>query len=256
MVQDLRATSLTVNTHPRDSLFAKPAGFPELPPAVAGPQVEKLSDRAVAVYGADYNSVAVAFADHVVVLEAGANPRYAAAALAQIKRAFPGKPVRYLVATHWNFDHLGGVRPYIAEGVTILTTPSAKSVIERAAQAPHVMRPDALARQPRDPVFEVVTAPKRVLGDGSATIELYSLSPNPHVDEMLVAYLPAEKVLFEADLFDLEVAGHGGTGGRDTAELLRKVEELGLDVKKIIPVHGVAATMDDLREAVARRTGR
>src|ERR1051325_9657039 len=99
-----------------------------------------------------------------------------------------------------------------------------------------------------------MTAPKRALTDGTRTVEIYNVSPNPHVDEMLIAYLPNEKVLYEADMFDLPVAGRGGTGGNDTAALLAKIESLGLDVQKIIPTHGVAATMSDLRDAVARRT--
>jgi hypothetical protein len=37
--------------------------------------------------------------------------------------------------------------------------------------------------------------------------------------------------------------------------LLNWIERSKLDVQKIVPVHGVAATMDDLRKAVARRNG-
>jgi hypothetical protein len=38
--------------------------------------------------------------------------------------------------------------------------------------------------------------------------------------------------------------------------LLEWIEKSKLDVRTIVPVHGVAATMDDLRKSVARRTAR
>ena len=40
---------------------------------------------------------------------------------------------------------------------------------------------------------------KRVLTDGTHTIELYHLQNFSHHDGMIVAYLPKEKVLLEAD---------------------------------------------------------
>jgi len=252
-LQDMRVASIVVDAHLNDSVFAKPANAPEIPAAIGGPEVRKLSDNTIAVLGADYNSLAINAGDHLIVLEAGANPRYAEAALNAIKRSFPNLPVRYLVSTHWNFDHLGGVRTYVAEGATIITTPSAKRAIEITASASHTMRPDALARTPATPKFEIFTG-RRTLGSGASRVELYDISPNPHVDEMIIAYLPAEKLLFEADLLDLEAAGRVGTGGRDTEALLRRIEQLGLDVQEIIPVHGLPATMDDLRAAIAKRT--
>jgi glyoxylase-like metal-dependent hydrolase (beta-lactamase superfamily II) len=254
ILQDLRATSLTADTKPSDSLFVKPAGVPELPESPGGIRVEKLSDDAAVVWGGGYNSIAFAFADHVLVLEAGANSGYAAQALSRINATFPNKPVRYVVATHWNFDHLGGLRPYVAAGTTIVTTPMTKTVLDGSWDRTHTLRRDALTSAPRPAKFELVTRGKRTFTDGTRVVEIFDVSPNPHVDEMLVAYLPKEKVLFEADLFDIEVLGHEGTGGADTEFLLKWIEKTKLDVQKIVPVHGVAATMDDLRKSVARRT--
>ena len=68
-------------------------------------------------------------------------------------------------------DHIGGVRSFIAEGTPIVTTPDAKSVIERAA-AVHSMRPDALSCSPRAPVIETLKD-KRVFDDGAHRVEFY-----------------------------------------------------------------------------------
>jgi hypothetical protein len=69
---------------------------------------------------------------------------------------------------------------------------------------------------------------------------------------MIIAWLPKEKILFEADMLDIWYPGHIGKGGEDTAALLGKIQELGLAVDRIVPVHGQLGTMDDLRRAAAR----
>jgi glyoxylase-like metal-dependent hydrolase (beta-lactamase superfamily II) len=249
-LQDVRLMHVTVNAKPDEGMFVKPS-LPELPRGPSGPEIERLSEDAVVVWGGNYNSIAVAFSDHVMVLEAGGNPRHTAAALAQIRRTFPNKPVRYLLVTHWNFDHIAGVRPYVAEGATIITTPMAQLALDHFSSPTRTLRRES--EKAAKTAYEIVREARRVFTDGTHTVEIYNVSPNPHVDEMLIAYLPAEKVLFEADLFDLEVPGHEGTGGRATQFLLEWIEKSGLEVRKVVPVHGAAATLDDMRRSLARQ---
>ena len=248
-LQDLRATSITLNTGVADSLFATPEGYAKVEPPSPGPTVKKLADDVYALVGS-YNSLFVVFRDYVLVVEAGANNRYSANCIAEIKKVAPDKPIRYLVATHFHFDHLAGVRSYVAEGTTIVTTASAKSVIERAVKASHTMRPDALSRKPKAAVIETMDE-KRVFDDGVHKVELYRFS-NPHVGEMIIAYLPKERILIEADMFDLPEVGNP-TAGDDTVDLANKIEKLGLQVETLIPVHGKLGTMADLRTAISGR---
>ena len=252
VVQDLRVTSVTMNTHPPDSLFALPPSYAKIEPAPPVPTVKKLGEDVYALLGS-YNSLFVVFKDQVVVIEAGANNRYSAAAIGEIRKIAPDKPIRYLVSTHFHFDHLSGVRSYIAEGTTIVTTPAAKSVIERIANASHVMRPDALSRNPRVPVIETV-ADKRVFEDGVHKVELYRFA-SPHAGEMIVAYLPNEKILFEADMLDISEGGRV-VAGDDTVDLAKQIERLGLQVQTIIPVHGRIGTIADLNGAVTERVSK
>jgi len=248
-LQDVQASSILLDTHPPDSLFALPEGYAKIDPQPPVPVVKKIAEDVYAIMG-PYNSLFVVFNDYVLVLEAGANNRYSAASIAEIKKVAPAKPIRYLVSTHFHYDHLGGVRSYIADGATIVTTPSAKSVIERLAVAPHRMRPDALARNPKTPVIELFKD-KRVFEDGAHTVELYKIA-SPHVGEMIIAYLPKEKLLFEADMLDIPEAGLVPAGD-DTLDLADRTQELGLQVEQILPVHGRMGTIEDLRQAVARR---
>ena len=255
VLQDLRADSITLDTHPADSLFAMPEGFAKLELTPQTPTVKKMGEDVYAILGA-YNSIFVVFKDYVLVLEAGASNRYSQASIAEIKKVAPDKPIRYLVSTHFHFDHVSGVRSYIAEGTTIVTTPTAKAVIEQLAKREHVMRPDALSNKPATPVIETFKD-KRVFDDGTHTVELYQIS-NPHVGEMIIAYLPKEKILFEADMLDIDTAESGGppAAGEDTADFAEKIKKMGLQIETIVPVHGHPGTLADLQKALANRTAK
>jgi glyoxylase-like metal-dependent hydrolase (beta-lactamase superfamily II) len=249
VLQDLRVSSLTLNTHPPDSLFAMPEGYAKVELPAGGPTVKKLADDVYALLG-PYNSLFVVFKDYVLVVEAGANNRFTAACIAEIRKVAPDKPIRYVVSTHFHFDHLAGLRSYIAEGATVVTTPNTKSVIERLAIAPHVMRPDILSRNPKAPSIETI-GDTRVFDDGVHKVELYRFA-SPHAGEMIVAYLPKEKILLEADMLDISEAGRS-VAGDDTIDLAKQIERLGLQVETIVPVHGRLGTLADLRGAVSDR---
>jgi glyoxylase-like metal-dependent hydrolase (beta-lactamase superfamily II) len=250
MLQDVKITSTTLNTNPADNLFAMPEGFAKIEPTPPVPVVKKINEDVYALLG-PYNSMFVRFKDYVPVIEAGLNNRYSQAAIAEIKKIAPDRPIRYLISTHFHFDHLSGVRSYIAEGTTIVTTPTAKGIIEQAARRTHTMRPDALSKNPKTPVIETLSDSKRVFEDGAHRVELYKIS-SPHVGEMIIAYLPNEKLLFEGDMLDIAEAGLVPVGD-DTVDLAKQLKGLGLQVEQIIPVHGRMGTISDLEQALAQR---
>ena len=57
---------------------------------------------------------------------------------------------------------------------------------------------------------------------------------------LLLAYLPNERILIEADLFDSTEASDPPPTGATAANrtLLGHVQRLGLDVETIVPIHG------------------
>src|SRR5215471_15547282 len=80
-----------------------------------------LAPGVVLMAGGSHNSIAVEFKDYVTVIEAPLDQQRSLAVIAEVKKSFPNKPIRYLVNTHNHFDHLGGVRTYVAEGATVIT---------------------------------------------------------------------------------------------------------------------------------------
>jgi glyoxylase-like metal-dependent hydrolase (beta-lactamase superfamily II) len=188
--------------------------------------------------GGNPNSVLIEFADHLVVVEAPQNEEYSLGVIAEARKLAPGKPIRYVVNTHHHFDHSGGVRAYVAEGITLLTHASSRAYWERTLRTPFRLAPDRLARAFRDPVIETV-ADRRVLSDRSKTLELYYLQGNLHSDGLLVAYLPRERLLIQADAF------HPRPGAAPlpapspfTVNLLENIRRLKLDVAQVAHIHG------------------
>jgi hypothetical protein len=68
---------------------------------------------------------------------------------------------------------------------------------------------------------------------------------------MVIAYLPAEKIIFQGDLFILPNTGPLGPPQATTAAFARKLAQLNLDVERIAGVHGPTATIEQFRSNTA-----
>jgi glyoxylase-like metal-dependent hydrolase (beta-lactamase superfamily II) len=177
----------TPNYRSPDDLVRTPAGYVEFTGATSVPQVRELA-RDVWMVGGGSASLVVGFADHLLVVDAP--PSSAAATLKQIASLAPGKPVRFVVPTHHHDDHSTGVRAYAGAGAKVVTTAGNRLFLEKIAGAP----------------VEVITG-QRVFSDGTRTVEIHDIGRNGHANEMLVAWLPVEGVLFGGDLIDATAGG-------------------------------------------------
>ena len=258
-IQEAEYTEVQINTKPAETVFQGPDGFEKLtaPPATPPPPaVSKVADDVYVLNGlagGTHNVMFVAFNDYVLVLEAPEQIIYgnnSTQALAKIKETVPGKPIRYLVLTHHHSDHAGGFREYAAEGATIVTTAGNKNFLEKAAAVESSLLPN-VSRQNKLKI-ELVEK-KRVFQDDKHVVELYDIGPNPHANEILVAYLPKEKILFQADLLNPAANGSIPIAQDATISFSERLEKLGLQVEKIYGVHGRPATPAELRTSVDRR---
>ncbi|HET6891035.1 MAG TPA: hypothetical protein VFH31_08030, partial [Pyrinomonadaceae bacterium] len=96
---------------------------------------------------------------------------------------------------------------------------------------------------------------KRVFTDGRQTVEIIDIGPSPHANEMLIAYLPKEKLAFQGDLVNLPASGKymPTTVIETTVHFYNSIKRLGLDVDRIAAVHGPTTTIDDLGKAIEKR---
>jgi glyoxylase-like metal-dependent hydrolase (beta-lactamase superfamily II) len=232
------------------ALEVREAGPPAGPVRV---EAEKIADGVWFLNGGAPISVLVEFADHLVIVEAPGNDARTEAAIAAAKRTVPNKPIRYVVNTHTHFDHSGGLRGFVADGITVITHQLNKPYFEQVLALPHTINPDRLARATRAPRLEGM-ADKRVLSDATRTLELHHVRGNLHNDALLMAYLPKEKLLIQADAFAARPpdARPLPSPSPFTVNLWENIQRLKLDVAQIVHLHGGLEPMAALTRAAGK----
>ena len=173
------------------------------------------------------------FKDYVVVLEGGQSDARGLAILAETRRLFPTRRIRYVVNTHPHFDHASGLGPFAAEGITILTDDNNKYFLQQALSSPRTLVGDTLAKSGKKPKVEGVIE-TMVIKDETRTLELHHIADLEHSDGMLVAYLPKERILFTADF---NVPAPGQPVSPSIATLVENIERLQLDFDTHVLVH-------------------
>jgi glyoxylase-like metal-dependent hydrolase (beta-lactamase superfamily II) len=257
LIEDVKYTEVRFNTKPADTAFARPEGFEELPLPAPAPVKETKLAEGVYLFESGANSLVVEFDTYVVVVEPYNGGRGPKPTINKAREMFPSKPVKYVVVTHHHDDHSGGLRSYIANDATVVTTPANQKYFERMAASNFQMFPDDQTRTPRKPLFEFVRGGKRVFTDGKQTLEVIDIGPGPHAAEMLVAYLPKEKIIFQGDLVNLPNSGKymPTTVNDTTLHFFDWLTKSGLDIQRIAAVHGPSTTPEDLRAAVEKKRG-
>ena len=225
----------------------------------AAPASEKLAEGVFRITGA-YNALAVEMADHVVLFEPGPqNLERARAIIAETRRVFPNKPIRFGVISHHHLDHTSGLAEVVAEGITIVTPEVNEAYLQRALSTPRTLGPDALAKSGKKPQIEGFTGDKRVFQDATRTFEVHVVKGLPHADGLVIGYLPKERILVYADMFNLPTAATGPVPNPPvvgTRVFLENIERLKLDVDRIMSVHSLnpdrLTSVADIRASLGR----
>jgi len=201
--------------------------------------------------GGSHNSVVIEMKDHLIVVEGPLNEERAVAVMAEARSLAPSKPIKYVVVSHHHFDHSGGLRAFAAEGVTVVTHDSSRAFLEQALGAPATVQPDRMAKSGRKPVVEG-GRDKRVMTDGTRTVEILHIAGNAHCEGLLMVYLPKEKLLSEADVFTPPPAGTTPPMPPSpfTVNLIDNLKQLNLTVDRILPLHGRVVPVADLHTMV------
>ena len=212
------------------------------------PSVEwhRLADGVHKIQGVGHATIVVEMGDHLIAIEGPLYDQRTAAVVQSIKDKFPDKPIRYVIPTHHHLDHAGGIRAFMATGATVVVPFTAREFYRRVASAPHTRRPDSLTKQPTGVVIEAFGGGPRILSDGQRRVEVHPL-PLPHAEDMVVIYLPAEKIIIEAD----HVSPRKGEvrPAATVREFVPALDRLNLDVVTIVGIHGDSATIQAARAA-------
>ncbi len=224
---------------------------PPPPPVMVA--VEKLADGVWYVSTPNARSWAVEFNDHVVVVEGMTGEARSLAINAEIAKLIPNKAIRYVINTHAHYDHAGGLRTYVAQGITVVTHEINKPFFEKAWARPRTIAPDLLSKSPKAAMFETVSD-KKVMTDGTRTLELYHMKGTSHNVGNLIVFMPRVGLVFWGDGYNPPA----GNDPRDPArtpeqsiDLYRVIMANNLDVKTIAPAHGAGPKpFDNLKKAI------
>jgi glyoxylase-like metal-dependent hydrolase (beta-lactamase superfamily II) len=254
---DIALTSVRLNEDVSDialpDTLRRVAQSGELAPAPAPTiTIDTLAPGVWLVAGQSHHTVVVEHADQLVLIEAPQNERRTLAAIEAARALRPGKQPAIVVNTHHHFDHAGGIRAAAAEGLTILTHEENRAFYEAVVMPRrHFIEQDALARSGRGARVRGVRD-REVLRDRERAIELYHV-PNDHSGSMLVAYLPSQKLLVQADLYNPPA---GNTTTTPAFPFVHSLVELvgrrGLQVERVVGIHGRPVPFSELQAAAQR----
>jgi len=187
----------------------------------------------------NHSSALYEFSDHLTMFEAPSSAAQSHALFDAARAAVPSKPLTEIIISHHHFDHTGGLRTVIAEGLTIISHKDNEQYFRELAARRATLRPDDLAKHPMPLKFKGV-GEHAVLKDSAMEVELYQLKDNIHSGLNLVAWVPRYRFLSQSDLFDAYWYRHLWADN-----YFANLERLHLHFDKDLPVHGKIMSYDE-----------
>jgi hypothetical protein len=196
----------------------------------------------------NHRSIVFEFDDHLLLFEVPVNEARTKAVIDRA-RTLSSKPLTHAVVSHHHFDHSGGLRVAVAEGLTIITHRTNEAFFKNLVARKHSIVQDALARNPQPLKLDLVDD-ERVLKDRSMEVHLYHLLDNPREGTNLYAYVPRDRMLVHADLYDSNwLYHHWGEN------VLENVERRKLRVDRHVPVHGAVQSFAEMVKTIKAKPG-
>jgi hypothetical protein len=232
---------------PTDDLAApsdvKSAAAPPPPPAITV-EATPVAKGIWIMHGRGENSILIEFADHLALFELATSNEWAQAVIDKAKTVVPGKPVTQDIVSHHHFDHAGGIRQAIANGLTVIAVRGNDVMFRDVAARKSSLVPDDLSKNPK-PLKFIPVDDHMTLKDSTMEIQLYHIIGYEHMTEGLMAYEPADRLLIEGDLFDVTWQNYPwGNVYADNIKLRN------LDVAQDVPVHGMAMPWKDVYQSI------
>ena len=252
--KEVRVTNARVNTGA--ARLSVPAAVRDATVPAVAVESTQLANGIWRIAGGSHHSVAVEFRDFVAVVEAPLTEERSLAVIAETRRLIPGKPIRYIVNTHHHFDHSGGLRTYVAQSATVVTHRDNIEFYDDVVFSSWC--PDVGARRSFEHVAVVRGQSRADVRSGQPEVRVERRRANARSvfasrggarGTMLVAYLPTEKILINADLYSPPAPGAQPPAVNASLRSLHEnIQRLNLDVDRHVGIHGqVGSHADFLR---------
>jgi len=219
---------------------------------------QPLADNVYMLSGAGCNHALLVGDDGTLLTDTDMG-QFSGKLLAAIKET-TDKPVRYVVNTHWHFDHVGGNKDLVKKGATLIAHQnvrkrmSSEQILGRLGTRVPPSPPEALP--------QITFAKELTLHFSGEDVRIIRLQP-AHTDGDSLVFFPKANVLHTGDIFFnngypfIDVNAGGSIDGMIQA--VDRALSLVNDDTKIIPGHGKlsnAAELRDYREMLATVRGR
>lgn len=217
------------------------------PPPVISVDVQPIAKGIwwLAGTGGNAFSILFEFEDHLTLFEAPTSEARTKAVIDKARTLVPNKPLTEVIVTHHHFDHTGGLRTAVAEGLTVISHQGNESIFREMTSRKATLKPDLLTRSGKTLKFRGMDD-TLVLKDNSMEVDLFRLHDNTHAPYLIAAFVPRDNLLVQGDLIDMTWFRH------PWAENYRQnLAMRGIHFAKDIPVHGRIATFDEEMAALA-----
>lgn len=222
--------------------------------AVAAAPLEKVKvgDRHFALVGHGGNIGVYVGDDSLVVVDSGSGRPPATERLRATLHEISDRPVRYLINTHWHFDHTDGNANLHSLGATIV---GHRAVRTRLASPQVIAFMNAAFPRVGNEALPTVTFDQEIeLFAGAEPIHVEHLAP-AHTDSDAFVHWPTSNVVQAGDVYFSGTYPFidGGTGGNLGGMIAagEKILSLTNSSTRIIPGHGVVTGEAELKEYVA-----
>ncbi len=195
---------------------------------------QEISDGVYLIGGNGTYAMFIEMDDHVISVggTAGIPER-----IALLKEAVPNKPIKYGVMTHHHSDHILGVEPYAAEGAVVIAAAAHEKVIRDSTEHEQL-------------TMETVNK-SRTFKSGDREVQVIDIGPTNHTEHLLVAYLPKEGIVFQADHFGVRAPGDVAPANPTTKDFAAALKKHKIKAKAIVSAHSaIVATEADLNSAL------
>lgn len=180
-------------------------------------------------------SMVVEFASFLIIIDAPRGSQNGEIVISEAKKIAPNKPITFFSFGHRCPWALGGIRPFVQKGTTILCNlPEDVAYLEHLVTNPHTLNPDSQQLNPK-PLKTRIIGDSLTITDGKYTVKIYLIGEKSgHTDDFMIYYFPEEKVVFEDHLTWIKKEGEIEKAGFRQKGLYNAIKDLNLEVDTVV----------------------